>query len=108
PPGGSRMVEFSPDDAGEWIRVLTDFATTATVHFYYDDKEKRGTMPDKIFDGLASVASPHATGGLLYGLGNDRRALGILGTTFKGGNKEEIGYYELDADMNLVAKEDPE
>jgi hypothetical protein len=108
PAAGSLMVDFSDRDQGEWIRVLTNSATTATVHFYYDDEEKRGTSSDRMFDGLAPVTSANVTGGLLYGLGNDRRALGILGMTFNGTEKTEVGYYEMGADMKLVPKEDVE
>src|SRR5690606_8546700 len=39
---------------------------------------------------------------LLYGLGDNRRALGIWATSSEG----ESAYYELDADLNFVPKDD--
>lgn len=104
--GASEMVEFSRADAGEWIRVKTNSSTTATVHFSYDDAETRTTSRDGIFDGLADVNKTEAVGGLLYGLGDNRRALGILAMDFSGSEKSEVGYYEMGADMKLVRKDD--
>ncbi len=104
--GSSAMVEFSSGDAGEWIRVKAEQSTIATVHFYYGDDDKRGTSADPIFEGLANVATREVSGGLIYGLGDNRRALGMLATTFEGSEKSETGYYELTAEMELVPKED--
>jgi hypothetical protein len=107
-PANSAMVEFSASDAGEWIRVKSNLPTTATVHFYYDDEESRENESSAIFDGLAEVQKTRTTGGLIYGLGNNRRALGMLAMSFDGSEKSEVGYYELDAEMKLVPKDDPE
>ena len=43
---------------------------------------------------------------MLYGLGDNRRALGILAGDWNGNSFSETGYYELDGEMNLVRKED--
>ncbi len=43
---------------------------------------------------------------MLYGLGENRRVLGILAGTFTGDQFKETGYYELDGEMNLVRKDD--
>ncbi len=107
-PGNSAMVEFSPADAGEWIRVKVDRPTTATVHFVYDDQESGRTDADMIFNGLADVNQNKVAGGLIYGLGNSRRALGLLAMDFDASGKSETGYYELDSAMRLIRKEDPE
>jgi hypothetical protein len=57
---------------------------------------------------LAEISGESSIGGLLYGLGDDRRALGISSVNFENGQQSETGYYELDADLNLVRKDDPE
>ncbi len=44
----------------------------------------------------------------MYGLGNNRRALGIAAVKFENGLETETGYYELDEELSLVAKEDAE
>jgi hypothetical protein len=106
-PGKAAQVEFSPNEAGEWVRVKTNAPTTATVHFYYAAEDKRSASPDGMFGGLAKVTDSQAVGGLLYGLGDNRRALGIAVQNLNGAGKSPAGYYELDAQMNLTAKNDP-
>lgn len=108
PAGGAFRVVFPADAPGEWIRVKSDVATTATVHFYYGDEDKRSTSSDAIFAGLAPVGQSTVIGGLLHGLGDDRRSLGIAATHFNGSQAAAKGYYELNAAMQLQRKEDPE
>ena len=69
----------------------------ATVQFNYAQKDTRGTTPDAIFNGLSKVRGNAATGGLLYGLGKNRRALGVAAPD---------GYYELNEKMELQKKDD--
>src|SRR5690606_5372644 len=42
----------------------------------------------------------------LYGLGEDRRALGVAATTVTNGTSRPAGYYELDEHLKLVKKTD--
>lgn len=105
-PGQAVFSEFATSDPGEWIRVVTDSDTKVTVSFSYSDSEKRAASPDDIFSGLVPVGKTKSIGGLLYGLGENRRALGILALEYNGSEKNENGYYELDAQMNLVRKSD--
>lgn len=107
-PGESARVEFTNGEEGEWIRVKTSAATRATVSFNYSDVEERNAAPNTIFTGLQAAGESEAIGGLLYGLGENRRTLGIAAEKFEGGQKTRIGYYELDKALNLVPKEDPE
>ena len=107
-PGQSIYSEFAASDKGEWIRVLTDSDTKATVWFTYSDNDKRATQSDKIFSGLTQASEKKSVGGLLYGLGENRKALGVLAMEYNGLEKIENGYYELDAQMNLEKKSDPE
>jgi hypothetical protein len=60
------------------------------------------------FVGLSHVSKTETTGGLLWGLGNNRRKLGVLAGNVSDANFTETGYYELDSLMNLVRKDDPE
>ncbi len=100
--GESKLVEFSDTEQGEWVRVSTDRATTASVAFVYGADDKRSSRPDSIFDGLSVMDGKASVGGLLYGLGDNRRALGLLADTESG----ETGYYEIDDQMNITAKDD--
>jgi hypothetical protein len=104
----SAEVVFDKKDIGEWVRVKTDVSTKGTIHFTYSDQSRFGSSKDEIFNGLAELEEESYSAGLLYGLGDNRRALGILSGTFTGGEFQENGYYELDAAMNLVKKEDAE
>ncbi|MCA1759650.1 MAG: hypothetical protein LC658_07755, partial [Bacteroidales bacterium] len=106
--GASANVEFTENETGEWIRVKSDSPTTATVSFNYSGDENRPTLPSSKFQGLAEISGTSSIGGLLYGLGNDRRALGISAVKFENGQQSETGYYELDAQLNLEKKDDPE
>jgi hypothetical protein len=106
PPGASLLGAFTEKDKGEWIRVVTDKETRATAHFSYTAEDSRADVPDKLFAGLSPASSAQATGGLLYGLGDDRRALGVAAMRFQGNNKTDIGYYELDGEMKLERRDD--
>jgi hypothetical protein len=108
PPGTNEMVSFGPEETGEWIRVSANKATIATVSFNYSAKDNRQPSPSSIFQGLADVSSQKAVGGLLYGLGNDHRALGISAIHYENGKETDAGYYELDEKLNLIKKEDTE
>ena len=105
-PGKSVNMEFPAAVEAEWIRVRTDKSTTATVHFYYSGEDDRSNIPDAIFTGISPVTEQRSTGGLLYGLGDNRRALGVLGGNFNNDLFTETGYYELDWKMNLEKKDD--
>jgi len=107
-PGAAVHIPFTENETGEWIRVAADKATLATVHFYYAEKDTRETNPEALFDGLATVNENSSKAGLLYGLGDDRRALGILAGETTNSTFKETGYYELDVAMKLVKKEDVE
>jgi hypothetical protein len=106
-PGNSALVEFAEDSPGEWIRVRTNMSTTASVIFSYTGDDCRNSSPAAIFDGLSAVNESQSTGGLLYGLGDNSRKMGVLAGNFSQGDFNEAGYYELNADMELVKKEDP-
>lgn len=106
--GETKQIEFAKEDVGEWIRVIVKNNTTATVNFNYTGIDKRQTSPANMFKGLVNVDGSKAMGGLMYGLGDDRRALGISAMNFENGLVTETGYYELDAALNLVPKDDHE
>ncbi len=106
--GESRLIPFENNESGEWIRVKTDKATKATVYFSYTQQDKSSTLPDPVFSGLAPNTASATSAGLLWGLGENRRKLGVLAGTASDDNFTESGYYELDSAMNLIKKEDPE
>ncbi|MDR0902126.1 MAG: hypothetical protein LBM92_05085 [Opitutaceae bacterium] len=101
-PGASAFVDFDKEERGEWIRAAAGGDTVASVSFVYSDREKRPAAADAMFKGLSEIGGAHYQGGLLYSLGGDRRAMGLLARTESG----ETGYYEIDAQMNIIPKDD--
>lgn len=106
--GKATNLPFSSSEKGEWIRVKASNNTLATVTFAYTSIDDRSTKTDTMFKGVATVDSKSSKGGLLYGLGDNRRALGVLATELIEGKTVETGYYEMGEKLELVAKEDKE
>ncbi|WP_222867782.1 hypothetical protein [Sphingobacterium phlebotomi] len=108
-PGETVNCMFEEQDKGEWIRVKSKAQTRATVHFTYTDHSRYPQEHTNLFRGMATAIDDETyTGGLLYGLGDNRRALGMLAGKIEGNRFIEKGYYELDGNMKLVKKDDPE
>lgn len=102
-PGESVNLSLKEEEKGEWIRVRTAEATIASVHFTYAQEEKRSGNADNIFQGLAEAST--FEGGLLYGLGDNRKALGLVARHYdEGVLKTTPGYYELNEKMELLPK----
>lgn len=104
--GKAAYVPFSAMEKGEWICVKTDKNTLATVSFFYTSSDNRETTSIPIYKGLTPVDNNTTTGGLLYGLGDNRRALGLLANVTVDGKTFETGYYEMGDKLKLVWKED--
>ncbi len=108
PAGKSTCISFDATEGGEWVRVKADKDTYTTVSFNYSQADNRSPKPAGMFAGLSSVENPDKLGGLLYGLGDNRRALGLLANETFGGEAKETGYYEMSDKLELIKKEDTE
>ncbi|MDR1523854.1 MAG: hypothetical protein LBS79_01165, partial [Tannerella sp.] len=109
PAAGSVHLAFLPEEKGEWVRVRTDGSTVVTVSFNYAAPDRRPATPDGIFAGLTSVETLQTLSGLLYGLGDNRRALGLLACNTAGnGETTETGYYEMGERLTLTRTDDAE
>lgn len=106
--GASQMINFDQNAPGEWIRVVTDRNTHATIQFSYTGQDSRAQTSDPMFSGLSAVSDKKTMGALLYGLGDDRRSLGLSVQHFEGINENAVGYYELDSSMQLRKTDDSE
>lgn len=108
--GESMFIPFDSSDRGEWIRAVADKPTVATLSFSYADDDsrplKRKSRRLNCFKGLSETEDYR--GGLLYSLGDNRRALGLLASRRDAGGCKEVGYYEMDDSLRLVRKDDPE
>lgn len=100
-PGASTNYLFHASEVGEWVRVFTNIGAKASVYFVYANPEARNVSAP-IFSGLSEQSSNE--GGLLYSLGNNQRALGVLAQHIENGVPKKTGYYELTAKMELVKK----
>ncbi len=105
---GAVQVAFPQEAPGEWIRIKAASTANLSAHFSYAANDTRNAANSPLFAALSSVNTTTTSGGMLYGLGKDRRALGMLAQTYKGTQATEVGYYELNGNMQLVRKEDPE
>lgn len=103
PAGSSKFVAFEPTDEGVWVRATSSANINADLTFVLAEEETRTNEPDAIFNGVATVKNAGDSEGLMYGLPDNRRALGLLATTADGQS-----YYELDAAMNLTPCQDEE
>lgn len=104
---GSCFVHFTPEEKGEWIRILSEGNAVVTACYFYTGQDSRDTQASSIFKGLATIRDSSYEGGLLYDLGNDRRTLGVLADRISGNKITEQGYYELNENLRLVHKNDP-
>lgn len=101
-------VAFAADVAGEWIRVRAGKAAMVTAQFTYAATDGRNAVDKSLFAGLSRVENDKSVGGLLYGLGKNRRVLGMAARLLTDDTATEVGYYELDSAMQLTRREDPE
>jgi hypothetical protein len=96
-PGTSKRLEITSD--AEWVRVkATAEATKVSVVFTFSSGDARGTEPDAMFSGLATLTDQQPLDGLLRARGDNLRTLAV-GTS--------AGYYELDGELNLKRVDDP-
>lgn len=106
--GEAANLEFDEEEEGEWIRVKSETNAIATISFNYSEVDNRPAKPDNIYNGLAGVEESKALGGLMVGLAKDHRTLGISAVDFENGLETATGYYELDEQLKLIPKNDPE
>lgn len=108
PAGKSLNLAIDPNLQAEWLRAKSNTAATLSLTFSFSAEEARGNTTDAIFNGLATVGEKEVMGGLLYGLGEDRRALGVATQSFSREGNPTTAYYELDEKLQLVPKTNPE
>ena len=87
---------------GAWLRLTADRDTPGvTAFFQYANRDPRGTEPDARFAGLARVGDAQALGGLPYVRGNRLGTLGLAAMKAGKDGPEDVGFYELTADLAL-------
>lgn len=108
PPGELVWATFAPQEVGEWIRVRpTRDVKGLTLFFHYANANNQKSAASAQFDGLATTTSNTFMAGLVRVRGENKRTLGMAATQFVNGQQREVGYYELDAEMNLRRVDEP-
>jgi len=106
PAGKALFHEFPADAKAEWIRVeLSEDSTNVNAAFLFRNKDERSNDADPMFSGLLQETDPTATGGTIRARSGDVRTLAFAAQAPDG---SDIGYYELDAELNLKPTDDPE
>ncbi|MEY4271659.1 MAG: hypothetical protein RL250_525 [Verrucomicrobiota bacterium] len=101
-------LEFAAEDAGVWIRVVSDRdQAKATAHFQYAGADLRGTDRDPLFAGLAEAAAATRRGAFLLTRGGNLRTLSVLTADVAATGTKVGAAYELTAEMKLVKQADP-
>ena len=95
---------FQPVEQAAWVRIKANKQIIgATAVFEMSDADKRGEENHEIFSGVLSVHDTDTpkTGGLLFAGRDNARTLGFAATAPTPEGVQDLGYYELDADMKL-------
>ncbi len=104
PAGTGVFHAFGAEVSGEWIRLVPAADTPGvTAAFTYRNRDPRTDGADARFAGLARAGEQRLSGGLIRALDGNRRTLGFAAQAPDGTN---LGYYELDAALNLVRGDD--
>jgi len=108
PAEGYAWAAFAPEEAGAWVRVKTDRdCASATACFQYTNVDPRTQDSDAVFDGLVRPACRGASGGLVRARGAGKRTLHFAAARASDDGPEDLGYYEMGADMKLRRVDDP-
>jgi hypothetical protein len=101
-PSKLTAVTFDPAERGAWIRLVPR-ADAADVYacFQYANPDARRPEADARFAGLATPATAAGTCGIVYGRGADKRTMGLAAMAAGPGGVQPVGFYELDAALNL-------
>lgn len=104
PADNNRVHIFTDEERGAWVRLCAEQdAVGVTAWFSYADDDPRGDEPAAIFDGLATAESSHLLGGVMRGLGNSRRTLGLIA---QNSENAERPLFELGPELDFVANRD--
>ena len=100
--GESKLKEaLCMDISGEWIRLRAlDANSKFSAHFSYSNFDTRTAEASEIFAPLAKSGGQISAHMLSCGTVGDPK-LGLLFFSGRGDSRKELGYYELDKNLNL-------
>jgi len=102
PAGKLATVTFAAEERGAWVRLVPR-ADAGHVYacFQYANSDARPAAADPIFAGLATSKTGDALGGIVFARGKDLRTLGLAAVKTGQDGVKDVGFYELDAALNL-------
>lgn len=106
-----RWLKFPEAEKGAWVRLVAgDRIMGMSAIFEYSNRDHRSEKRDPIFKGIATADDEvgNHTGGVIRARGENKRTLHFAATVSSPEGPQDIGYYELDSEMQLKRKEDPE
>ncbi len=106
-PHGYRWLDLAADRPATWIRLVTDRdVERMTAWFDCSQPERRDAAPAAIFRGVGSAAASRFVGGTVRARGGNYRTLYFLASRYTHAGPQELGLYELDANLALRAVDD--
>lgn len=94
---------------GSWIRLRSDAPLQkVTAWFEYSNRDTRTRESDPLFDGLARATDTAVTGGIVRARDQNKRDLHFAALEPGLNGPKDLGYYELDAELNLRRIDNPE
>lgn len=104
---GYRWVDLGGAPQAVWVRVVAEQAMSgATVWFHFANEDRRTAESSPIFEGLARVGDQGVTGGIVRARSGNKRTLHFTAQVPTPNGLEDVGLYELSADLKLVPVED--
>lgn len=108
-PGAVFFIDLAKDfPNASWARLRADSdALGATASFSLSNKDPRGGFPGNITHGLPFPSEKDVTGGIIRPRGENKRTLHYAARQSTPEGPEDLGYYELGADLKLRKVDDP-
>ena len=107
PAGKAIWHEFETNEAGVWLRLSIDQSCdNVTAQFQYTNQDDRGNEPSPLFQGLRTADSESYSQGIIRARGDRLQTMAFSAAQVEQGEVVHEGFYELDGEMNLVAKDD--
>lgn len=106
PAKGYKRYVLKPDLKAEWIRIISRHNASDVTAYFHMGKGGGSSVNKKMFSSLASPGSERSVG-LLRPKGNNSGVLQFAARKIKeDGSLKELGYYEIDEEMNFDKMEE--
>lgn len=102
----SLWIDLTEEGDFQWLRLTSDIdLKAATAWFNYSQADRRQRVAAEL-KGIAMAGERGATGGIVRALGENKRVLHFLAQQPGQDGPQDIGLYQLDADLKLTPVDD--